>query len=174
MWGGQLPLLWTWMSRVGLPPVYWATVSHRCDLLLFRFALGAKVASVISIELICPVRRSASLPAPSQKSSQAPGKSPQGEGVSINCSHKEKNTGSHSRAGLIISKGFIYIYIFPPPPFTNWSEGVKTGPMWIRGGGVIISPIWTSIFPIPQMERNYSIDVNKAPFCVPAMVAGRI
>lgn len=22
--GGQLPLLWTWTSRMGLPPVYWA------------------------------------------------------------------------------------------------------------------------------------------------------
>lgn len=43
-----------------------------------------------------------------------------------------------------------------------------------RGGGVIISPIWTSIFPIPKMERNYNIGVNKAPFCVPAKVAGRI
>lgn len=24
MWGGQLPLLWTWTSRVALPPVCWA------------------------------------------------------------------------------------------------------------------------------------------------------
>lgn len=127
------------------------------------------MASVISIELTCPVRKSASLPASSQKSSQTPGKSPQGKGVSTNCSHKEKNTGSHSRAGLISSKGFYFFF-----PFTNWSEGVKTGPMWIRGGGVIISSIWTSIFPIPKVERNFSIDVNKAPFCVPAVVVGTI
>lgn len=68
---------------------------------------------MISVELICPVRMSASLPASSQKSqksSQTPGKSPQGKGVSMNCSHKEKNIGSHSRAGLISSKGF---YFFP-------------------------------------------------------------
>lgn len=69
------------------------------------------MASVISIELICPVRKSASLPASSQKSSQTPGKSPQGKGVSTNCSHKEKNTGSHSRAGLISSKGFYFFFL---------------------------------------------------------------
>lgn len=75
----------------------------------------------------------------------------------MNCSHKEKNIGSHSRAGLISSKGFYFFLL---------QTGVKGGKQdqCGLGGGVIISPIWTSIFPIPKMERNYSIGVNKALF----------